>query len=97
MDEIGRTVTVRERVEVERDIPADRFRIDALHVNLQTREVSLEYHLGAADGSLVGKTRFLTLNPVVSPEGIVTDNWDSIVSGDSLDLGVIKDLLREVL
>jgi hypothetical protein len=97
MDEIGRTVTVRERVEVEREIAADRFRLDAVHVNLQTREVSLEYHLGGADGSLVGRTRFVTLNPLVSPEGDVTDNWDSIVKGDSLDLGRVKDLLREVL
>ena len=97
MEEIGRVVTVRERVEVEKDTPADRFRLDVLHVNLQTREVSLEYHLGTADGSLVGGTRFVTLTPRTSPEGTVTDNWDSIVDGDSLDLGAVKDLLREVL
>jgi hypothetical protein len=97
VEEIGRTVTVRERVEVEKDIAADRFQLDALRVNFQTREVSLEYHLGAADGSLVGATRFATLSPRVSPEGVLTENWDEIVRADSLDLGAVKALLREVL
>jgi len=97
MEEIGRTVTVRERVEVEKDIEADRFRLDALHVNFQAREVSVEYHLGAANGSLVGKTRFVTLSPVLSPEGAATDNWDTLVRADSIDLGAIMALLKEVL
>ncbi len=97
MEEIGRAVTVRERVEVLQDFQADRFRLDVLHVNFQTREISLEYHLGAPDGSLVGRTRFATLNPVVSPEGAETDNWDVIIDDDSLDLGKVKDLLKEVL
>lgn len=97
MEEIGRTVTVRERVEVEKDVSADRFRLDVLHVNFQTHEVSLEYHLGAPDGSLVGMTRFATLNPAVSPEGTETDNWNEIIDGGGLDLRKVKDLLKEVL
>jgi hypothetical protein len=97
MEEIGRTVTVRERVEIEKDIAADRFRLDALHVNFQTREVSVEYHLGAADGSLIGKTRVVTLSPILGPEGETTDNWDAIIKADSLDLVRIRTLLKEVL
>ena len=97
MEEIGRTVTVRERVEVEKEIEADRFRLDALHVNFQAREVSVEYHLGVADGSLVGGTRIAALSPIVSPEGETADNWDAIVKSDSLDLGKIMALLKEVL
>jgi hypothetical protein len=97
MESIGKTVTVRKRVEVEQDIQADRFRLDVLHVNFQTHEVSLEYHLGARDGSLVGRTRFVTLNPAITPEGKETDNWDKIIDGDGLDLGRVRDLLKEVL
>jgi len=97
MDELGRTVAVYEQVVEEKEFQATGFRLDALHVNPFTHEVSLEYHLCEADGDLIGCTRHITLNPSVRIEGELSDRWDEFVRDDMLDLSVVKSIFREMV
>jgi hypothetical protein len=97
MEEIGRIITVREQVVEERDFQAARFRLDTLHVNILTHEVSLEYHLCDASGELIGCTRYMTLNPPTTIEGETIDRWNQIVQEDKLDLRLVKSIFKEII
>ena len=97
MEDIGHTVTVREQVVQERQFQATKFRLDALHLNPQTHELSLEYHLCDADGELIGATRHITLNPATTVEGETADRWDLLVHNDKLDLSIVKSIFKEMI